>query len=85
MNNNRNTHTLSLIIDALCNNMDSESASRSSELFTELVHSMRTSTPEVIRAAYDSLLMKDDCTESKKIEYVQSSDKILFFSLTTEK
>merc|ERR1712131_81250 len=68
INNVRNTHTLSLIIDALCENMDTESPSRSSELFTELVHSMRTSSPEAIKAAYDNLLMKKDCKESKKIE-----------------
>ena len=75
IDNLRNTHTLSLIIDALCNNKDTESSSRSSELFTELLHSMRTSTPEVLKAAYNGLLMKEDCKESKKIEYVH------FFSI----
>ena len=65
-NNARNTE---IILEALCSHLSSESSARSSELFTELVYSMRDTTPEALKAAYNTLLNKEFCQESTKTEY----------------
>jgi len=66
MNMARNIDT---IVNSLCNQLADDSPAGSSELFTELVRSMRAATPKAVKASYNNLLNKKNCKENKKTEY----------------
>ena len=69
MNTARN---MDAIINSLCIQLEKESPTTSSALFTELVRSMRTATSKTIKASYNNLLNKKNCKESKKTMYAST-------------
>jgi len=56
------------VVRSICQNLESDSPVRVSQLFTELVHSMRKASAEQVKAAYTSLLADKVCPESAKTE-----------------
>ena len=56
------------MVKSLCNQLASESQVPVSQLFTELVHSLRRSTPKEVKAAYNNMLGKKNCPEMPKTE-----------------
>ena len=57
------------VIKALCQNLAGDSPDRVSELFTELVNTLRHATPKEIKSAYANLKAKNNCDETTKTEY----------------
>ena len=64
----RGAKDLSTLVKSLCNQLASESQVPVSQLFTELVHSLRRSTPKEVKAAYNNMLGKKNCPEMPKTE-----------------
>ena len=60
---------VSLVVRAICDELASDSPDRVSQLFTELVHSLRKASPKEVKTAYNGLKGKKICSESAKTEY----------------
>ena len=71
---------IDVIVNSLCSQMEDGSSSGSSELFSELVRSMRTATPKAIKASYSNLINKKNCKENKKTKYLLHYNTILLFT-----
>jgi len=56
------------VVRSICEHLESDSPARVSQLFTELVHSMRKASTEQVKAAYTNLLANKVCLESAKTE-----------------
>jgi hypothetical protein len=56
------------VVRSICEHLESDSPARVSQLFTELVHSMRKASAEQVKAAYTNLLANKVCSESAKTE-----------------
>lgn len=64
----RGAKDLSTLVKSLCNQLASESQVPVAQLFTELVHSLRRSSPKEVKAAYANMLGKKNCPEMPKTE-----------------
>lgn len=68
---------VSVVIRSICQQLAADSPPRFiSQLFTELVHSLRKASVRDVKVAYNNLRGKKICPESTKTEY----DIILFSS-----
>lgn len=56
------------VVRSICENLAGDSPARVSQLFTELVHSLRKASAEQVKAAYTNLMAKKVCQESAKTE-----------------
>ena len=56
------------VLRAVCLELASDSPARVSQLFTELVHSLRKASPQEVKAAHTTMKAKKICPESTKTE-----------------
>lgn len=62
----RKAKEVSSVVKAICQQLESDSQASVAQLFTELVHSIRKSSPKEIKGAYDNAQGMKVCRESEK-------------------